>query len=313
MRQPFRVAFVGAGPVGLAHLKAFRNIGVEVVGLCTKGVDTGTALAIEHGFPLYAESITELYERTHADAVVAALPIAEMLHAYRELFALPWASLTEKPMGVDAGEAREIAAMAKAAHHRGFVGFNRRHFQATREAFALVSSISEPRVVTVFDQQDRDQALRVGHPPAVAENFMYANSIHLVDYFSMFCRGTVSEVRQVRPWTAERGCTVEVELVFDSGDRGRYVAVWEQKGPWAVEVVSGDLTAVMRPLEKLAVTRAGQEATPTIDYAVDEQFKPGFVVQAEAFIRALDGTSGCPTIDDALATTELVSRIYQLS
>lgn len=307
------MAFVGAGPVGLAHLKAFRNLDVEIVGLCTKGAETGVALAAEHGFTLYADSISELFERTHADAVVAALPIAEMLDAYRELFTLPWASLTEKPMGVDLREAREIAAIAHQANHRGFVGFNRRHFQATREALEAISTSADPRVVTVFDQQDRDQALRAGHPRAVAENFMYANSIHLIDYFTMFCRGELSDVRLLRPWTGARGCTVEVELTYNSGDVGRYVAVWEQKGPWAVEVTSGDLAAVMRPLEKLTVTKAGQEITPPMDYALDEQFKPGFVVQAETFIRALAGVPGCPTIDDALATTELVSTIYQLS
>lgn len=313
MNQPVRVAFVGAGPIGVAHLKAFRSIGVEVVGLCTKGSDTGAALAVEHSFPLYASSISELYERTEADAVVAALPIAEMLSAYRELFVLPWASLTEKPMGVDRHEAQEIASIAHTANHRGFVGFNRRHYQATRTALHSFSSHSAPRVVTVFDQQDRDQAIRAGHPLSVAENFMYANSIHLIDYFSMFCRGKLSDVRPLRPWTAERGCTVEVELVYDSGDVGRYTAVWEQKGPWAVEVTSGHITAIMRPLEKLAITEDGRDITPVIDYSVDEQFKPGFVVQAEAFIEALRGKPGCPTIDDAITTTELVSAIYQLS
>jgi predicted dehydrogenase len=307
------VAFVGAGPIGIAHLKAFRSIGVEVVGLCTKGADTGAALAVEHGFPMYASSIRELYERTQADAVVAALPIAEMLNAYRELFAFPWASLTEKPMGVDLREAREIASIADFAHHRGYVGFNRRHYQATRTALHAISTRTAPRVVTVLDQQDRDQALRSGHPLAVAENFMYANSIHLIDYFSMFCRGTLSDVRPLRPWTGARGCTVEVELAFNSGDVGRYKAVWEQKGPWAVEVTSGDITAVMRPLEKLALMEDGRDVDPFVDFSVDENFKPGFVVQAESFIDALSGNPGCPTIDDAIATTELVSAIYQLS
>ena len=307
------MAFVGAGPIGIAHLKAFREIGIEVVGLCTKGAETGAAIAVEHGFPLYAPSIRELYERTKADAVVAALPIAEMLGAYRELFAFPWASLTEKPMGVDRREAQEIASIAHTANHRGFVGFNRRHYQATRTALQVFSSCSAPRVVTVLDQQDRDQAMRAGHPLEVVENFMYANSIHLIDYFSMFCRGIVSDVRWVRPWTAERGCTVEVELVYNSGDVGRYTAVWEQKGPWVVEVTSGKINAVMRPLEKLALTEDGRDTTPVINYSIDEQFKPGFVVQAKAFVEALSGKPGCPTVDDAIATTELVSTIYQLS
>ena len=311
--SPIRVAFVGAGPIGIAHLKAFRTLNVEVVGLCTKGPGTGRELAREHGFPVYTSSIHELFERTMADAVVAALPINEMLDAYREMFALPWASLTEKPLGIDLAEAHQIASLAHSSQHRGFVGFNRRHYQSTRAALRLVEESSVPRIVSVLDQQDRDQALRVGHPQAVADNFMYANSIHLIDYFSMFCRGQVTEVRHIQPWTAIRGCTVEVELSYDSGDVGRYIAVWEQKGPWAVEVACGDLTAVMRPLEKLRVTRDGQDVTLEVDYVLDEQFKPGFVTQGMAFLDALQGKHGCPTIDDAITTTEFVSAIYQTS
>ena len=90
-----RVAFIGAGPVGLEHLKAFRSLDVEVVGLCTKGEDSGRALAKQHGFPYYTNSVSELFEETRADAVVAALPIAEMMTVYPTLFAQPWASLVE--------------------------------------------------------------------------------------------------------------------------------------------------------------------------------------------------------------------------
>ena len=313
MKNPIRVAFVGAGPVGLAHLQAFRALDVEIVGLCTKGAPTGRALASEHGFPFYAESITELYEQTKADAVVAALPIVEMLGAYRELFAFPWASLTEKPLGVDLAEAREIAALARDAHHRGFVGFNRRHFQSTRAALALFAEMDEPRLVTVHDQQDRNQASRAGHPKIVVNNFMYANSIHLVDYFAMFCRGRLTDVRYIQPWTGENGCTVEVDLVYDSGDTGRYRGVWEQQGPWSVDVASGDLRAEMRPLEKLSVVRGGRDETQTLDYSLDEQFKPGFVVQATAFVGSVLGESSCPSVDDAITTTELVAAVYQLS
>lgn len=306
-----KVAFVGAGPVGLEHLKAFRSLDVEVVGLCTKGEESGRQLASEHGFPFYTNSVAELYEHTRADAVVAALPIAEMISVYPTLFAQPWASLVEKPLGLDMAEAAKLHALARTLGHRGFVGFNRRHYQSTKVAQQVIGRCSGPRHVIVFDQQDRDVAATHGHPESVLRNYMYANSIHLLDYFSMFCRGQLVDVIPVKPWTGEHGVTVEVELRFDSGDTGRYHAVWEQSARWAIHVHAADTVATMKPLEKLAVTINGEDATPSVDYLVDEQFKPGFHDQAAAFVSSVKtGGQMCPNFDEALRTTRLVARVY---
>jgi predicted dehydrogenase len=306
-----KVAFVGAGPVGLEHFKAFRSLDVEVVGLCTKSDDSGRKLAEEHGFPFYTNSVAELYEHTAADAVVAALPIAEMISVYPTLFAQPWASLVEKPLGVDMQEAATLHALANSLDHRGFVGFNRRHYQSTKAAHRIIEECDGPRHVIVFDQQDRDVAASHGHPQSVVSNYMYANSIHLLDYFSIFCRGELVEVLPVRPWTGERGSTMEVELRFASGDTGRYHAVWEQSARWAINVHAADTVATMKPLERLTVTIDGEDATPSIDYLVDEQFKPGFHDQAAAFIASVSTGGGtCPDFDEALRTTRLVARVY---
>lgn len=306
-----RVAFIGAGPVGLEHLKAFRSLEVEVVGLCTKGEDSGRVLAQKNGFPYYTNSVSELFNETQADAVVAALPIAEMMTVYPTLFAQPWASLVEKPLGLNMAEATKLQSIAQSLGHRGFVGFNRRHYQSTKVAQKLISKCSGPRHVIVFDQQDRNVAATHGHPQSVLDNYMYANSIHLLDYFSMFCRGELIEVVPIRPWTGALGVTMEVELRFDSGDTGRYHAVWEQSARWAIHVHAADVVATMKPLEKLAVRINGEDATPAIDYSVDEQFKPGFHDQAAAFIAsAKTGSKSCPDFDEALRTTRLVARVY---
>lgn len=306
-----RVAFIGAGPVGLEHLKAFRSLDVEVVGLCTKGEDSGRALAKQHGFPYYTNSVSELFEETRADAVVAALPIAEMMTVYPTLFAQPWASLVEKPLGLDMSEASKLHAIARSLSHRGFVGFNRRHYQSTKMAQNVIKSCAGTRHVIVFDQQDRNVAASHGHPQSVVDNYMYANSIHLLDYFSMFCRGELLEVVPIHPWTGAYGTTMEVELRFDSGDTGRYHAVWEQSARWAIHVHAADTVATMKPLEKLAVSINGEDATPTIDYSVDELFKPGFHDQAVAFLESVkSGSEACPNFDEALRTTRLVARVY---
>jgi hypothetical protein len=70
----------------------------------------------------------------------------------------------------------------------------------------------------------------------------------------------------------------------------------------------------MRPLEKAIFQNAGERILNEVQATeADLQFKPGFRVQAEKVLDAWRGeNTGAATIDDALATTELVAKIYGL-
>lgn len=308
-----RIAFVGAGPIGRQHLAAFRELDVDVVGLCTGDTAAGEHVARELHIPFHTSSVEELYERTSADAVVVAVPIAESHGVYRRVFSLPWISLVEKPLGLDLRDARDLERQASACGHRSFVGFNRRHLAATRLAAHRLESFSGPRTITVLDQQDRSKARMAGHPDRVVDNFMYANSIHLIDYFSYFGRGDVRSVDVSRPWTAVEGCSVEASIRFDSGDIGVYRGVWEQAGPWSVAIVCDHHELRMQPLEVFTETPDSIGIHPDAGLMDDERFKPGFLRQAGEFIRGLDGETTCPSLREAVATTELVARIYGLA
>lgn len=310
MSGPPKVAIIGGGPIGRSHLAALRELGAEVVGLCTRQEDEGVALAREWGIGYYSTSIRELYAATSAQAVVVAVPVTESPQVYREVFGLPWISLVEKPLGIDLDDARELVSQARLTGHRGFVGFNRRHLAATRTALSRIGQISGNRFVHVKDQQDRNSARAFGHPEPVVRNFMYANSIHLVDYFRLFGRGEITEVRPHIPWTGNFGSSVVVELIFESGDRGVYEGVWERPGPWSVTVQAGAKTLRMEPLERLLELDSAAEISDPPDYRDDELFKPGFLQQSTEFLRALSGSTNCPDLEEALRTTQLVAQIY---
>lgn len=313
MTTPPRVALIGAGPIGRFHLAALRGAGADVVGLCTRQEEEGAVFAAEEGIKTYCTSVRDLFGMTSAQAVVVAVPISESFRVYREVMQHPWVSLLEKPLGLDLTEARHLLAEARSTGHRGFIGLNRRHLASTRTAVSVLATSTGQRTVRVLDQQDRIKARTFGHPQEVVDNFMYANSIHLVDYLKFLARGRVTSLSHVSPWTGELGSVVEVELKFDSGDRGHYRAVWEQDGPWSVSVEDAESTLVMRPLEKLTRTSSGTLVTDDIDYSEDQRFKPGYLEQARAFLRALSGSTTCPSLDDALETTQLVAQIYGLS
>jgi len=113
-------------------------------------------------------------------------------------------------------------------------------------------------------------------------------------------------------WDASRPGRVVAKLVFESGDTGYYEAVWNQPGPWAVEVTAARTRWTMRPLEKLTCQEAGQPIPVAIEaHPWDRDFKAGFRLQAEqAVAAAREEPSQSATLADAIETMRLIAAIY---
>jgi hypothetical protein len=178
-------------------------------------------------------------------------------------------------------------------------------------AKAELGETSDPRFVKVQDQQNQVAASNIGQPVEVVRNWMYANSIHTIDYLRVFGRGRITSVEPVLRWDPERPGVVVCRIVYDSCDVGLYEGIWRGPGPWAVTVTTAEKRCEMRPLEKLTLQEFGKTPQHVDPDALDTDFKPGFRRQAEAAIRAACGTSSeVATLADAVETMRLVARIF---
>jgi len=254
-----RVAFVGGGATIREHVRAFAAVpNVEIVGLTNRTRDRAEAIAAELGVPLVARSIDDLYVRTQADLVVMAVYEPAIAAVAKLCFAHPWAVLMEKPIGLDLAEAHDVRAAATSAGRRVWVGLNRRAFASTR---ALLSDLAEdpgPRFIHVQDQQSLETARAIGHQDSVVQSWMFANSIHLVDYLTTLGRGKVSSVERIVPWRPDKPALVIAKVAFSSGDIGLYEAIWNGPGPWACSVSTPRRRWELRPLETVVFQNAGE-------------------------------------------------------
>jgi predicted dehydrogenase len=307
------VAIVGAGGMARQHIRAFQDIpGVRVAGIHSRTASRAEALASELGVPAVCGSIAELYETTAADLVVVAVPELAVREACALCFEHPWTLLVEKPAGYNVADAEAIVAAADAKGRRAYVALNRRHLGSTRAVLADLSSLGGKRLIKIQDQESPAAALQAGQPPLVVENWMYANSIHLIDLFAVFGRGQIVEVVPVIRWNPAEPGYVAARISYDSGDVGLYEAVWNAPGPWAVTVTTPEKRWEMRPVEKAAYQLAGTRVLePASDDPWDTAFKPGLRRQAELAVRAATGdAAGLPTLRDALASMRLTQSIY---
>jgi predicted dehydrogenase len=308
-----KIAIIGAGRMAEHHILAFADIpDASISGIFSRTRTRAETLAQAYGIPKVYDSIDDLYAGTDADLVVIAVPELSVNTVCHVAFQYPWLALIEKPAGYNVVDAEAIAAYARKMGRRASVALNRRHYSSTLAVLQQVNEIDGQRLVNVFDQENPQVALEAGRPKLVVENWMYANSIHVIDYLRLFCRGDVTAVENIVRWNPTNPKFLVARVDFSSGDVGIYQAVWNAPGPWSVMVSTQAKRWEMRPLEQ-AVSQA-HKSRENVSIEVDAwdiKFKPGLRRQAEEAVRAVRGeANSLPSLEDGLETMSLVSRIY---
>lgn len=311
-----RVALVGAGGMIAEHAKAFEGLeGVELVAIWNRTRSKAQDIGSRHGIAAVFDDLDEMLDTAKPDLVVMAVYEPAILGIASRILERPVALFMEKPIGLDLTEARRLHALAKQRGRQVWVGLNRRTLGSTQAALSDLAGNNGTRFIEVQDQQSLETARVIGHAESVVQNWMYANSIHLVDYLVAFGRGDANEVAVLQPWNADDPGVVLAHIRFTSGDTGVYQGIWNGPGPWACTVSAAHRRWEMRPLEKAVFQNAGERSLNAVAASeADLAYKPGFRLQAEQVLGAWQGReTGAPTIDDALKSTELVARIYGIT
>jgi len=311
-----KIAFVGAGYMAEEHMRAFASLpGVLIAGVHSRTRPRAEKLAASYNSAVY-DSVSDLYHKTQADLVVVTVVELSMADVASACFAYPWTVLLEKPAGYDLSDATRIRDAAERAGRRVHVAFNRRSYSSTRQAVALLEKDSSQRFIKVIDQQDQQTAMTVNkQPELVARNFMFANSIHLIDYFRVLGRGDIADVEPIVRWKVDQPGLVLAKVNFTSGDVGLYEGIWNGPGPWIVTVNTAAQRLEMRPLEQISVQlRSTRTVTPLEIDQDDKTYKPGLRYQATQALAAARGQPAqLATISDSWHSMKLVADIFGLS
>lgn len=312
--KKIKIAVVGAGNMASEHIKAFSDIAdVEIVAITSRNIERAEKLAEKYKIGAVCKNISEMYEQHKPEGLIIAVPELETYSVLSQASLFPWSILAEKPVGYNYEQANQLFNIVQHRKDSIFVALNRRHYSSTREVLRQINAEPGERVVVVNDQEDSDSALAEGRPVQIVENWMYANSIHLIDYFTIFCRGEVENIKRVAPWKGLGTEIVVCEIEYSSGDKGVYLSYWNRPHPWIVSISSKNRWWEVRPIESAAVTsRASRIPTAIEKNEWDIQFKPGMRRQAEEFVNHLKTEEFClPTIRQSLVTMELVRDLYE--
>lgn len=315
MKKNIKVALVGAGYMAKEHLRAFREIeSVTFTGITSRTMDKCTILAKEFGIQKICNSIDELWKSAEPDVLIVTVPELSARSVCLQAFQFPWKILMEKPAGYDLKDSQAICDAAKAKNRDVFVALNRRYYSSSTQLLAQLDQEKGSRLIRINDQEDARAALKAGQPELVVNNWMYANSIHLIDLFRFYGRGEVTKVENMIPWKGIDSDYVASKISFSSGDIGLYTAVWNRPSPWSVTICSEGKYFEQKPIEALGVQVYGsRKLEPVAIHDWDLNFKPGLRFMAEDVINFLHGKANhLVPLAESHKSMELVSKIYDL-
>jgi len=310
-----RLGIIGAGKMARFHAAAFQAIpGAEVSAIHSRTLESAEKFAAEFQVEYIHATLGELIAAQTCDALLICVSPTAMCEISLRAMESGLPLLLEKPPGLDLNEAQQLAAAAQKTGSRAWVALNRRFFASTLRVQEAIAAAIGRRYVHVVDQQNLADSAKRGHSEETLANWMYANSLHLVDLLKLFCRGEVMAIHPLVPWRSDFHQLAVFGVEFSSGDYGVFEANWSGPGPWSVAVTCPDQRWELRPLE--TARWWGQLRAAPTEFPLSEddaKYKPGLLEQARAFVAAVQGNpTTLPTLADGLASMQLVHDLFRI-
>ena len=223
-----RIAVVGAGIIGRAHLQAVLASGTVALSAIVDPSPAATGLAAQASVPHYT-SLDELLAKDRPEGLVLATP--NHLHLSQALRCIEAGLpiLLEKPITPTLAEAEQLVARAEQLGARVLIGHHRAHSPIMAMAAQIVRSGKLGRLVAVTGSatflkpdhyfEDGPWRRQIGGGPILL------NMIHEVHNLRMLC-GAITHVQAfashaVRGFVVED--TVAINLRFANGALGSFM------------------------------------------------------------------------------------------
>ena len=306
------IVIAGSGYMAEEYLKAISFLpNLNVVAIASRNLITAKSLAEKYSIGYIAVDVNDAAMKTNAVCLIVCVSELSTEDVINSAIDFPWTILIEKPLGINHNQALRIIERC-GDRNDVYVALNRRFYGATREMLNEISRTTGKRYIVLTDQENQIAALNAGQPALVVDNWMYANSIHIIDYINIFARGDLVQLAKNRIQLDDYAYVISADLEFDSGDHVKYLAYWNTSAKWSVEINVGEQQWQAQPLEKARKLVLGSRES--LDFPIDEgdiRAKPGLISMLSALEEQLSGEeSQLVSIKDGIQTMKLIERIY---
>lgn len=251
----YKIVFVGTGKMANEYAKVlyneFKNQ-IQFVGAMNRSNDRIKDFIKKYKIPKYYRNLKEMMMITKPDIVIVSVNETSTYKILKILTKFDIICLIEKPVGFNFYQSEKISKLKKNDGFKGFIALNRRYYSSVQKAQNIISKDLSPRIIHIYDQESTLIAKKSGKPTQVVKNWMYANSIHMIDFAYQFGRGKIKKIKKLNKGNIFKESYVSALLYFDSGDVVFYHCFWNRKAPWKVEISTQNFYIQLKPIEKLS-------------------------------------------------------------
>lgn len=311
--KKFNIAFIGAGKTMLDHLLVLSNIKeFNLVALHSRSIDKVKVIEKKYKTIKFYKDIGEMHKHENIDMVFVVVSLESILEVALKVLDFKWNIFFEKPLGINYEEFKKIKKKCKKNKRKVFIGLNRRNYSSTLNLTKLLKTTTGKRLIQINDQEDTKSLSKINFNSKVRDNWMYCNSIHLIDYCNFATRGRLVNCTNLTQWQNKSQNIVSI-LEFKSGDIVIYKAIWNKPGSWSVTINTKEKYFVKKPIEELAYLANGSKKFIKIKKHInDEKFKPGFYNQSKEILNFLNGSKyNLVGLREYESTLKLIKHIYE--
>ena len=240
MRDPIRLAVVGAGLVGQRHIAAIANSGDAILA----AVVEPSNVQID-GAPVFSD-LAEMFDAQPIDGVILSTPTNLHVEGALRCIARGIPVLVEKPVAATAAEAVQIANASNASGVPVLIGHHRRHNPIIQKAAALIKggAIGDVRVAqsTCWFYKPDNYFEAAPWRTKKGAGPISVNLVHDVDLIRHLCGEVVSVQAQMAP--SQRGFENEdlaaAVLRFENGAICTVSVSDSVVAPWSWEMTAGE-------------------------------------------------------------------------
>lgn len=286
-----KIWLIGAGGMAQDYIKVLKGLGEEFVVIgrgeeaAKKCEETTGCIVQTGGLDTYLNNSPKIC--SHA---IIAVGVESLYETASQLLNYGVKNiLVEKPGALETWQFNQLNALAEDKDANLVIAYNRRFYASVLKAQEIIKNDGG---VTSFNFEFTEWS-HVIEPlvkaEGVKEKWLLGNSTHVID-LAFYLGGKPKEICTFTSgslsWHPSSSNFTGAGL-SDTGALFSYQANWESAGRWSVEILTKEHRLIFRPMEKLQIQNKGSVAQvfdESIDYKLDENYKPGLFIQTQKFL-----------------------------
>jgi len=305
---------IGAGGMAQDYIKVLKELEKKIT-VIGRGEETAIKCKEVTGCEVLVGGLTSFLKTnpkicSHA---IVSVGVEKLYETTKELLAYGIKNiLVEKPGAMNENQFKELNELTNKNDANVLIAYNRRFYASVLKAQDI---INEDGGVTSFNFEFTEW----GHVIAplkkaegVKKKWFLANSTHVVD-MAFYLGGLPKEISCFTSGTLDWHPSASVfsgSGISDKNALFNYQANWESAGRWSVEILTKEHKLIFCPMEKLQIQKRGtiaQVFDESIDYSMDDNFKPGLFLQTRNFLD--NNFEGMCTISEQLNILNVYNKI----